>query len=353
MNNQVDQNGQPVQQPIQQPVVQAQAVQQPVMQAQPYDNRTVQAIEIGRLRNEKIGKPGLVLWIFALFAIVFVSLPIIRQQLNDPNSFLYKIVYKSNINPDDPITPIVDPDEGDKFSNAANIQVLSKDTAMKYENLILKNFTHEDKNLYAVMFSQNGILDLDEKDWYMEIYSKNKTLLGHIKLTGSFDYQEKQVELVGTKINYNPDSTYYGKITTMTDAEYPEVEYNTTINDEGQSVGSFVCTKDNTSLTYSFRNNSLISIKDIEKVELGEDQTSYTHLLSEYRKKVDAFGETYARLDETSDENFKGFVVDITVNYDDPNFKMPEVIKDYNYFDETSVAKKVSYDMTGKGFECK
>ena len=52
-------------------------------------------------------------------------------------------------------------------------------------------------------------------------------------------------------------------------------------------------------------------------------------------------------------DDFKGFVVEVNVNYDDPNFSMPEVVKDYNYFDDTVVAKKVAYDMMGKGFECK
>lgn len=343
MNNQVDPNQ------VQSTQVQQQVAQAPV---QNYDNRTVQAIEIGRLRNEKIGKPGLVLWIFALFAIVFVSLPIIRQQLNDPNSFLYKIVYKSNINPDEPVTPIVDPDEDDKFANGADLQVLTKATAMKYENLVLKNFSEEDKILYATLYSSNGLLDLDAKDWYLEIYSNSKSLLGHIKLTGSYDYQEKNVELVGTKINYNPGATYYGKVKVMTESEYPDVNYSTSINEEGQSVGSFTCKKDNSSFIYSFRNNSLIAVENNEKVELGEDQTLYTHLLSEYKKKVEAFGEGYASIQETQDDSFKGFAVNIKVNYDDPNFKMPEVVKDYNYFDDTVIAKKVYYDMTGKGFEC-
>lgn len=340
MNNQVDPNNQ---QPVEQ---QTQQVQQPT------DFKNVQAVEIGRLRNEKIGKPGLVIWIFVLFAIVFISLPIIRKQLMDPSSFLYKIVYNTTDDPNTPVTPVDDPNKVE-FVDAKELQVLTKETAMKYENLILKNFVEDEKTLTATIYSSNGILDLDSKDLYLEIYSNSKNLLGHIKLTGTFDYQEKEVELVGTKINYNQGATYYGKVKTMTDSEYPEAEYQTETNAEGQNVGSFTCKKDNSTLVYSFRNNSLISVSNSEKIELGEDEASYTHLLSEYKKKVDAFGEMYAKLDETMEGEFKGFVVNISVNYDDPNFKMPEIIKDYNYFDDTVVAKKVYYDMTGKGFECK
>lgn len=48
----------------------------------------MEAEVLGTLRKDKIGKPILVLEIAGLFALVFIALPIIQEQLNDPNSTL-------------------------------------------------------------------------------------------------------------------------------------------------------------------------------------------------------------------------------------------------------------------------
>ena len=335
MNNQ-NVNGQPEQ-------VQAQVTEQPV------DNRTVTAIEIGTLRNDKIGKPTLVIWIFILFAVVFVSLPVIRSQMNNPNSFLYKMIYKES---NDPVTPVIptDPDV-EEFVDAKELQPLTESTKMKYENIVLKGFKKDEKVLTATIYSANGVEDLDSRELYLEIYSNSKNLIGYIKLTGTFDYQEKEVELIGSRINYNQGANYYALVKEMNEVDYPEVEYTTTVNAEGITEGSIVCQKDNSKITYTFKNNSISSILDEETV-LKEDDSTYTYLLSEYQKKVEAFGTLYASLVEGAND-IQGFVVNVNIKYDDPEFKMPSVIKDYNYFDGEANVKKIHYNMTGKGFECK
>ena len=100
------------------------------------DPRTVQAEVLGELRKEKIGKPGVVIYMFVFFVCALVSLPYVNTLLSDEKSFLYKLVNgeASNIGNQ----PVTQPKA--EFMDASQEQPLVKSTAMKYENIVMKNF---------------------------------------------------------------------------------------------------------------------------------------------------------------------------------------------------------------------
>lgn len=304
------------------------------------DPRTVQAEVIGELRKDKIGKPILVVEMFVLFAIVLIALPIVTNMMNNENSFLYKLLNPSpNVATPQPI------EERPEFLDGSVLQSLASSTTMKYENVVMKNFQLNGTLINCEMYSYNGVLNLDKENLFLEVYSSStNNLVAAVKLTGTYDNQVKSVSLKADDLSFNANYSYVGKIVNMEDKDYPDI----VVNSDESGIGSFVCTMDNRTIEYVFKNNYLIRIQDSVRVILSEqkDNTSYLNLKKSYEDKALKLG-TISEVEEVAD----GFV--FNANIDLETMKLPTNINDYNYYDLDTEARIIHYTMRGKGFDCK
>lgn len=301
------------------------------------DYKNTQPEVLGELRKEKIGKPLLVIEMLVLFVAVLIALPIISKMLADENSQLYKMIY-GNQSTVQPVTPT-----GSEFQDGNELQALSENTTMKYNSIVMKNFIIGEKSLTVTMFSYNGIIDLDKEDYFLEIYGSSKKLLGSLKLSGVLDNREVEYELKSSKITFNPDKTYYGKIVKMTETDYEEVNLAT----DESGIGSFTCSLDERSIEYVFQNGYLIRINDNAVVNIKDySNEQYLDLKTEYENK-------YKELSTVSSfvENEEGFK--FNANLDLQNYRVPESVDDDNYFEFETLAKKIKFTLESKGFDCK
>lgn len=305
------------------------------------DPRTVEAEVIGELRKDKIGKPILVIEMFVLFAIVLIALPIVTNMMNNENSFLYKL-----FNPGTSVIPgPVIPSDKPEFLDGSALQSLAVTTTMKYENIVMKNFALKGTNINCDMYSYNGVLNLDEESYFLEVYSSStNNLVAAVKLTGTYDNQVQSVSLTAANLSFNANYSYVGKIVHMQDKDYPDV----VVNSDESGIGSFECTMDNRTIEYTFKNHYLINIQDIVRVNLADqkDNTSYLNLKKSYEDKALKLG-TISEVEEVAD----GFVFTANINLE--KTKVPNNINDYNYYDLDTEAKIIHYTMRGKGFDCK
>ena len=306
------------------------------------DPRTIEAEIIGELRKDKIGRPILVVQMFLIFGIVLISLPIFTSLLNNPSSFLYKM-FNSNGISDAPVTP--SDDKREEFLNGGVEQQLASSTNMKFENIVMRNFTLNGNYLNCEMYSYNGVLNLDKENYFLEIYSSgSKNKIASVKLVGSFDNQVQKVSLTANQLSFNGNYSYVGKIVEMKDADYPSY----TVPSDESGVGSMICSMDGRSIEYTFKNNYLISIKDNVKVVLSEqkDSQAYLNLKKSYEDKANNLG-VNAEVEEVAD----GF--SFTSVLDLENYKVPSSVVDYNYYLLDTEAKVINYTLNGKGFDCK
>lgn len=306
------------------------------------DPRTIEAEIIGELRKDKIGRPILVVQMFIIFGIVLISLPIFTSLLNNPSSFLYKM-FNSNGISDTPVTP--SDDKREEFLNGGVEQQLASSTNMKFENIVMRNFTLNGNYLNCEMYSYNGVLNLDKENYFLEIYSSgSKNKIASVKLVGSFDNQVQKVSLTANQLSFNGNYSYVGKIVEMKDADYPSY----TVPSDESGVGSMICSMDGRSIEYTFKNNYLISIKDNVKVVLSEqkDSQAYLNLKKSYEDKANNLG-VNAEVEEVAD----GF--SFTSVLDLENYKVPSSVVDYNYYLLDTEAKVINYTLNGKGFDCK
>lgn len=305
------------------------------------DPRTIQAEVIGELRKDKIGRPILVIQMFVIFGIVLVGLPIVTNLLNDQSSFLYKI-FKGNT----PVTPVVPVDNPkSEFLNGGEEQQLSSSTNMKYENIVMRNFSLSGNYINCEMYSYNGVLNLNKENYFLEVYSAgSKNKIAAVKLIGVFDNQVQKVSLTANQLSFNGSYSYVGKIVEMKDSDYPSY----TIPSDESGLGSMVCKMDGRELEYTFKNNYLISIRDNVKVELKsqKDNQTYLNLKKIYEDKATSLG-TNGYVEEVAD----GFV--FTSILDLEKYKVPSNVVDYEYFDLDTEAKIINYNLMGKGYDCK
>lgn len=304
------------------------------------DPRTVKAEVLGELRKEKIGKPILVVYMLVLFGLALIALPIVTEMLNDEESALYKLLHGD-------VGEVVTPQVTTKrpeFLDGSVEQPLKLSTSMKFENIVMKEFELSNGKINCKMYSYNGILDLDNEEYYLEIYSNNKNYVNYIKLTGTYDYQEKKVEFTSNDLSFNKEVSYFGKIVHMTANDYPKVE----LTSDESGLASFTCKKNNRSIEYVFKNNYLVRIKDNDKQLLKDyEDTKYLAALDTYRKKAANFGEL-ANVEEVGD----GFLYVADIDLEAPGFIIPAAVKDPNYYVLDTDVKVVHYAMIGKGFDC-
>lgn len=301
------------------------------------DFKNVNAVVIGELRKDKIGRPILVAELFVIILIVMISLPFISSMLDNENSSLYKLLHGTP----KPITPT--PVNRSEYSDAKVKQPLNSQTSMKFNSLILKKFILSGDKINVTLSSYNGILNLDEQAYYLNLYSSSDNLLAHIKLIGQYDNSEKQVSLTSSGLSFNADMSYKGMVVEMQDSDYPEVEMTT----DESGIGSFTCKKDNRSIEYVFKNNYLIGIKDNVTIKIASQETSddYLNLKRIYDEKALNLGNI-----ATNEEGVEGFT--FSANIDLEKVRIPDTIKDYDYYALDTEAKIVRYAETGKGFDC-
>lgn len=323
---------------IQEQVNQADSLEQTYV-----DPRTIEAEVIGELRKDKIGRPILVVQMFVIFGIVLIGLPIVTNLMNDQSSFLYKIFNKNGVPADTPITPVDDPKN--EFLNGGEEQQLASSTNMKYENIVMRNFSLSGNYVNCEIYSYNGVLNLDKESYFLEIYSSGtKNKIAAVKLVGTYDNQVQKASFTAHNLSFNGSYSYVGKIVEMKDADYPSY----TVNSDESGLGSFVCSMDGREIEYTFKNNYLIGIKDNAKFVLSEqkDSQSYLNLKKIYEDKAESL-KPYAEVEEVAD----GFV--FTSILDLEKYKVPQNVVDYDYYPLDTEAKVINYTLTGKGFDCK
>lgn len=312
------------------------------IQEQRVDPRNIEAEVIGELRKEKIGKPTLAIEMLLLLIVVLVSLPVINKMFNDETSDLYKIIHPNtgNSEPTNPNTP------KEEFLDGSELQLLASSTTMKFENLVIKKLITNGNSIECIMYSYNGIINLDEEPLYLEIYSTSEQLIASVKLTGTLDYQETSKVLTANGLSFNNTLKYFAKIVRMTDGMYPSV----TMEEDENGIGSFTCTLDNRSIKYTFKNGYLLSVNDEEKIgyETYPTNDEYLAVLKQYRTKVTNLGEEYAKVEETE----SGFTYTALLDYES-GYRLPSSVDDYNYYSGDSEAKIIHYAQSGKGFDCK
>lgn len=298
------------------------------------DPRNVQAEVIGVLKNDKVGKPSFIVIFSVLLVGIMIALPYINSYINDEDGFIYKMLHPDAVqNNNNPYIP-------SGYADGSQIQILNETSKFKFDNIIISKCSVSSDTIKCMISSYNGIIDLDQSDYALEIYSNTKNLMGTIKLYGSYDFNEKEIELHDNKLNFNTSLSYYGKIITITEESIPDIELTT--NEMGEQA--ITCRKDGEYILYTFKDYNLIRIQESLNIK-NEDETKYNELLEKYQTKSNNLPNNASIMQYSDSFTY-------TLNVDLNNSMIPDEYKTTNYYELNTSAKKIHYSQSSKGYDC-
>lgn len=208
------------------------------------------------------------------------------------------------------------------------------------DDITLNSFNFGNNTLsFMITNNKNTNESYKDKNYYLEIYNDSDVLVKRIKIaedvlsangTQSYSYQ----------INATTISYLYLK-------EIKKENYATvTLNENSEKVATIVCKNNEETLTYTFNNKELVTIKD--EVSFSNTVSNYSERVTNYRSLY----EKYRGYDLTNigvGEMFGTFTFNIEMDLSKVN------VADFsnnNYYAAKTSADVVNFEVEARGYNC-
>lgn len=294
-------------------------------------------ITIGVFESRKKNSIGVFI-ILTIFVLVIFFLPQISDIVNE---YLHPTV-NTPVKPVNPVNP-----EKPEEPNITEDKLYPYIDTLKIENedITIDTFLLDttNKTISYVITNNGASIDIEDLNYYLEIYNSDKTLLERVKLASDLNLASGTFRKLTKDIK---DSTVseigYIALVKKTIDEYPELELTSFVD----GTGSIVCTKEHEKVTYKFEKNKLKELTsevtyqntDIDYESIYESQSI---LVNTYNNKV-GITSTMFKYDA-------GHNITTTVN-------LSEASRTYIFNADTftldTEPKVVSFEMEAQNFLC-
>ena len=299
------------------------------------ENRELEPQVIGYSYKKK-SNIGRVIFIFIAFIIVI-------YYINDISVFINNLLGKKSASS---IQQLAD-EEKEKIHNNKNEYTqkeqvsyyqISNNLEINVEGLTLNSFLYTNNILtFDAVNKTNKNIDLSNKNYFLEIYNENKTLLNRYKLDiKSINANTK------TSFEFNINSISYIVVAEKTINDYPEVTLT-----ESNGVGLLTCYKDDETIVYTFSNNELMTIKH-SIVSSDINASDYQLKESLYQSKVNTYN-NMTGITATFNSTVNGYSAIFTLSLDQVNLV---TLDEKYYYGYKELAKVVKFEMQTYGFSC-
>lgn len=303
------------------------------------DNNSNEPIVLGTLRKEKSSKPIFVFVVLALIIGTTFALPYIQSYVNNPNTFLGALYYKYFKTPEPNYNPII--------PNEEDLHILNEETTIYYRTILLSNITLDNKTISYNLKVRTSSLDLNDGNYYLEIYGSAKNLMERIKLTGNLTTENNYQSFTFNNFNFNKNINYYGKIIELKDENYEEL----ILNSDESGLASITCIDSKNKFEYIFENHLLKYInhyyeyKDISQIDI------YLEEFQKYSQKSALINNLKSDSAKT-EENDQGFLFTAKIDLSVMNKTDLGMADNIYYYNLDKPAKIINYDMKVQGFKC-
>ena len=306
-------------------------------------------IAIGAFESRKKTSIGIFI-ILTLFTLVVIFLPqiseIVNEYLNPTTQTPNNPNNPTPDNPDEPINP--EPNVNETFYDyVANLSIEREDITVSAINIDSTNSTIT----YSITNNTNSYQDLEELNYYIEIYNSERTLLERVKLASpSISDDTTSMVIAGgatqsfTRRVASTSAITEGYIVLVqkTTDDYPEV----TLTSNTEGTATLVCTNDHESVTYSFENNELKQVTSI--VEYLATDVNYNSIYNSYQTLSNNYNRTTG-ITSNLFMNANGFNITTIVNLEEAS---RTYIFNADSFKLDTEPKVVSFEMEAQGFSC-
>lgn len=292
--------------------------------------------KIGELETAE-QSPLFILVLFGILLAFIFCLPTIVDFIKDPDD---KPDYSLNQTQNK-----VEKNKEENEKNTNTIPSLIRDTLTIHleENIQLEEFSLRGNTLSfkATNLSENDF-DFHKNHYFLELYSKEDTLLARIFLEKMISKKTNQVlEIsIANNVAYDLEKILFIKKETT---DYP----NVTLEKKDNQEEILVCTNENETLTYKFQNEKLYFISHF--VSYNSTTNDYANQLQEWQSLSETLNNRVG-INSMFVEATNNFIVNTTLDLKNVNLVSTDSV--YYYGNET-LAKIVKFEMDARGFQCK
>lgn len=298
------------------------------------ENNNNEPIVLGTLKKDKSSKPVFVFIVLGILIASVFAIPYVEDYLQDPDTLIGKIYHQ--IFGEEKI------DEEETIIPKDSLFILNNQTNIKFNNLHLTNISLNDQTITYNLKTLNNTLDLDNNNYYLEIYGSNKNLLERIKLSGNLTSSLEERTFTFQNLRFNSGISYYGKLIILKDDQYEDIILST----DESGIASITCQKSGDKYEYIFENYFLKRINHTFTYADTSNLDLYLALFEEYTslaKNINSLGST-----ASINENNEGFI--FVANLDLEN--LDNNLNNSYYYSFNKQAKIINYDMKLEGFVC-
>ncbi len=286
-------------------------------------------------------KKGGLLWVALLFAL-FIGLVYFLPDLSD--------MYQQYKNKNKPSLPLVNqsgdntPDEEEqveveervKYPYAADLKIETDDFVMDSFNLANNTLT------FSLTNKKDSVVDLRNQNYFLSIYQsegKGDSLVKRLKIAeDSFDLNETK----SYSYPVNSTSISYFYLDKLEESAYPE--FTLTKTEDG--IATLTCTKDNSTLTYTFNNDNLNTIREIVRGDINA--TNYQSDLASFQTKSTNYNLVNG-VSSTFSSSDTGFIYSVTIDLTKANIRS---LDDIRFYSQDTKANVVKFEMEGRNYTC-
>lgn len=223
----------------------------------------------------------------------------------------------------------------------APFYLVATSNSVKYDdieiiNLSFTSLTSKDYISLTIKNTTDKAFEINDKNYYLELYDSNKTLIQRIKITGSTLNANGTVNLVFELINKNNVNQF--RFLSKTVDEYPEFS----AGDSGN--GAITCKKNNETYIYKFKNNRLYTETELYTV----NTTNTVVNTSSYDSKVSTYNAINGITAQTTNENntfeFKAEI--------DLSKAKVSTLNNIHLYENETLAKTINFEMNAMGYSC-
>lgn len=197
---------------------------------------------------------------------------------------------------------------------------------------------------FKITNSKNTKFDFSKKNYFMELYNEDKTLLERVLL--SKDTISMNSDITSS---YNIQSSTASSVKKIVFLEKKVEDYPNIIlskNDKDEEI--LTCVKNYETITYKFKTDKLISITDVINYTQDLNDANYLVNLMTWQSRVQTYN-TINGVTSSFVSNETGFIVNTVLDL--PNVKKSSVDNEF-YYPHQTLAKVVNFEMEARGFSC-
>lgn len=288
---------------------------------------------IGIFENRRKSSVGTVL-ILGVFIVAVVFLPQISELIeNYKSSKQPTTVIKPK--PVKPVVPVEPEEEENFYAFGDNLVVTNNDISVS-------NFVIDEKELtisYDITNNLNQSQNIEELNYYLEIFNKEQTLVERVKLASEYTLASDAFQSFKRNISLESATTIgYISILKKVTSDYPDVSLHDT--------NVIVCLRDHEKVTYKFNENKLKEVTS--EISYVTTDTDYEKYREENIKKSNSYNNQMG-ISSTNFQYTGGY--NITTNCN-----LSEMARTYIFHADTftldTEPKVVKFEMEAQNFKC-